>query len=637
MNSFFRSLYKYSPVLWVMLLILGSCANPVAPTGGPKDVTPPEVTHTDPADRSVNFAGKSIVLTFNEFVSLKDINNQLIVSPPLKEFPTFQSRGKSVVMKFKEPWLDHTTYNIFFGDAIGDITEGNVLAGYKFTFSTGPVLDSMMIEGKLINAFNLAPVANACVVLYDTIYDSIPYKQMPYYVTKTNKQGEFSITNVRDMDYLLFALTDLNANYIYDIPGEEIAFADTLVHPWSDAAKPESQVPDSSKVKADSLRGRSPGKDDFLIVENNGKRDTVRIAEKGKADSLRGRLQGKNDYLIVESNGKRDTVRIDGKGNADSLRVVSRKKQYIQLVQFKEVDSTQSLLKAQLVKDNVLNFSFRLPLKSPDFELLSSSYDRTPITGSNKMGDTLTMWLPGYTSDSIFLKISDRSKVIDTVEMSVKVRAKTIKKNVAPIAPALTIKNNTQSGRLKPLLPLQLTFADPLTDYKLESLKLLQDSLEIKPTSVAFADSVKTRLIIRYPWKEGIRYSLTIPDSTFRNIFDLANDSLHISFMGTKEEETSILTLKIDTPGPCHYLIQLLDSKEKIIEQQTITDDRDVEFKYIAPGKYKVKAIEDKNGNGYWDTGNYLKKKFPERVTYFTKELDLRANWTNEETWSIFM
>jgi len=571
MNSFFRSLYKYSPVLWVMLLILGSCANPVAPTGGPKDVTPPEVTHTDPADRSVNFAGKSIVLTFNEFVSLKDINNQLIVSPPLKEFPTFQSRGKSVVMKFKEPWLDHTTYNIFFGDAIGDITEGNVLAGYKFTFSTGPVLDSMMIEGKLINAFNLAPVANACVVLYDTIYDSIPYKQMPYYVTKTNKQGEFSITNVRDMDYLLFALTDLNANYIYDIPGEEIAFADTLVHPWSDAAKPESQVPDSSKVKA------------------------------------------------------------------DSLRVVPRKKQYIQLVQFKEVDSTQSLLKAQLVKDNVLNFSFRLPLKSPDFELLSSSYDRTPITGSNKMGDTLTMWLPNYTSDSIFLKISDRSKVIDTVEMSVKVRAKTIKKNVAPIAPALTIKNNTQSGRLKPLLPLQLTFADPLTDYKLKSLKLLQDSLEIKPTSVAFADSVKTRLIIRYPWKEGIRYSLTIPDSTFRNIFDLANDSLHISFMGTKEEETSILTLKIDTPGPCHYLIQLLDSKEKIIEQQTITDDRDVEFKYIAPGKYKVKAIEDKNGNGYWDTGNYLKKKFPERVTYFTKELDLRANWTNEETWSIFM
>lgn len=604
MNSFFRSLYKYSPVLWVMLLMLGSCANPVAPTGGPKDVTPPEVTHTDPADRSVNFAGKSIVLTFNEFVSLKDINNQLIVSPPLKEFPTFQSRGKSVVMKFKEPWLDHTTYNIFFGDAIGDITEGNILAGYKFTFSTGPVLDSMMIEGKLINAFNLAPVANACVVLYDTIYDSVPYKQMPYYVTKTNKQGEFSITNVRDMDYLLFALTDLNANYIYDIPGEEIAFVDTLVHPWSDAAKPESQIPDNMNVKADSLKGR---------------------------------LQGKNDYLIVESNGKRDTVRIDEKGNADSLRVVSRKKQYIQLVQFKEVDSTQSLLKAQLVKDNVLNFSFRLPLKSPDFELLSSSYDRTPITGSNKMGDTLTMWLPGYTTDSIFLKISDRSKVIDTVEMSVKVRAKTIKKNVSPIAPVLTIKNNTQSGRLKPLLPLQLTFADPLTVYKLESLKLLQDSLEIKPTSVAFADSVKTRLIIQYPWKEGIRYSLTIPDSTFRNIFDIANDSLHISFMGTKEEETSILTLKIDTPGPGHYLIQLLDSKDKIIEQQTITDDRDVEFKYIAPGKYRVKAIEDKNGNGYWDTGNYLKKKFPERVTYFTKELDLRANWTNEETWSIFM
>lgn len=590
--------------MWVMLLLLGSCANPVAPTGGPKDITPPEVTHTDPADRSVNFGGKNIVLSFNEFVTLKDINNQLIVSPPLKEFPTFQSRGKSVVMKFKEPWLDQTTYNIFFGDAINDITEGNILAGYKFTFSTGPVLDSMKIEGKLINAFTLAPVAHAFVVLYDTIYDSVPYKQMPYYVTKTNMQGEFELSNVRDMDYMLFALTDMNANYLYDIPGEEIAFSDTLVHPWSDAVKPDTQVSDSTHVSTDSLRGRS---------------------------------QSKNDILKVQNNGKNDTISMDDKVKADSSRVVFKQKHYIQLVQFKEVDSTQSLMKAQLVKDNVLTFSFKLPLKNPDFELLSSKYGQPPITGSNRIGDTLTMWLPGYTADSIFLKISDRGKVIDTVEMAVKVRAKTIKKNVAPSTPFLTIKNNTQSGRLKPPLPLQLTFADPITYYQPEDIILCQDSLKIKPTSIAFTDSLKTRLVIRYPWKEGIRYSISIPDSTFRDIFDLANDSLYVSFMGTKEEETSKLTLKIDTPGPGHYLIQLLDSKEKVLEQQSVSDDSDVEFKYLTPGKYKVKAIEDKNGNGYWDTGNYLQKKFPERVTYFTKELELRANWTNEETWSIFM
>lgn len=569
MNFKVKPIHKYYSFCFLLLVIIVSCANPVAPTGGPKDITPPTVVRSEPGNPDVNFNGEAISITFSEFIALKDINSQLIISPPLKQTPTFQTRGKSLVLKFKDQWLPTTTYNIFFGDAIVDITESNPLGGYKFTFSTGPILDSMMIEGRLINAFDLTPVKGAYVMLYDTIYDSIPYKQIPYYLARTDDSGLFQLTNLRNIPYFMFALTDINANYMYDMPGEQISFIDSLVTPWF-----------------------------------NEKHNDI-----AKADTT--------------------------KAIKDSSVLVTLPGRHVDMYHFKEVDSTQSLVKTQLLRKNVFSLVFKVPVKEPKFDLVSSDYDKQPITGLNRNRDTLTMWLPGYTADSIFFVVKDGDAVIDTVETTTAPRASTVNTKGPDKVPALVTKSNIQSRRLKPTNPLAIVFQNPVSNYKLETLQLKHDSILLEPKAIEFVDSIRTRLLVRYPWKQGENYTLTMPDSVFTDIMGHSNDSTVFAFKGMTEEETSNVKLDINIPTEDDYIIQLLGDKDKVLEQVTINQNSSIEFKYITPGKYRIKAIKDANKNGYWDTGNYLKRRYPEEVIYYPVELELRANWTIEEEWNI--
>lgn len=607
--DFYQRFYtKYITYTGLLLLLLASCANPVAPTGGPKDVAPPEILRTSPPDQSTNFTGNEIILYFNEYVNLKDIGQQLIISPPVNEPASFKSKGKSLVAEFKDPWRSETTYNIFFGNAIVDITESNPLPGYKFTFSTGNILDSMKIEGKLTNAFNLTPVKAAYVMLYDTIYDSIPYKQIPYYIARTNDQGEFELTNLRNRPYKIFALTDINANYMYDMPTEEISFVDTLITPWEETKKAGAlKIGSVTETKADSTAA-----EELVVVTNLGN-DSIAITD---------------TINIVTDQETALTV-------PDSIKVTEQKAKYIQLLHFKEVDSVQSLIRVPLLKENVLGFYFKFPTIDPKFRLMEEGYTTSPVLVKNRFNDTITMWLPGYTADSIKLEISDKGSVLDTIEMSVKPREKAVKKNEPVKKPSMILTSNITMSRLKPGTPLRITFADPLLSHQMDKMTLKQDSLIVTNARFAFNDSIKKQLVVNYPWKEGLAYSLTIPDSTFTGIMGYSNDSITLTFSGTKEEESANLSLNIDLPQASHYIIQLMDSKDKIIEQASISDDKLLEFKYIAPGKYKVKAIDDRNGNGYWDTGKYLAGRYPERVIFYPVELELRTNWTLEEQWQI--
>lgn len=598
---------KLRPFLWLFLLFLAACANQVAPTGGPKDETPPQVIKTSPPNLSTRFTGNEIVLSFDEFIKLKDINSQLIISPPLKETPTFKTRGKSLVVEFKDPFREETTYNVFFGDAIVDITEENPIPGYKFTFSTGDILDSMNVKGKLINAFNLTPVKAAYVMLYDSVYDSVPYKQIPYYISRTNDKGEFDLTNLRNIPYKIFALTDVNANYRYDMPGEEIAFIDSLIHPW---VSPKTTI----NIKGDSTASETPSKEvqDSVIVKI-GKNDTVIIADTLKAQLKPDTLASHNDSLVIEGP--------EGK--------------YLQLFHFKEVDSIQSLLKNQLVKENVLNFIFKYPVIDPTFKILTPGYDKKPILYANRTSDTLTMWLPGYSADSIKMEVYHNHSVIDTVEMSVKPREKPGKKNEAKKPAFVNITSNIQSGKIKPQTPLWLNFADPIVSFDFKKIKILEDSLEIKNVVPEWTDSIRKKLKIDVPWKEGGNYSVIIDDSTFISVFGMKNDSTALKFTGTTAEETAEINLKVILPASTPYIIQLMDEKEKVISQYFISESTTINFKYLSPAKYKIKAIDDRNGNGYWDTGKYLAKKYPERVLYYSTTLELRANWILEQEWEI--
>ena len=217
------------------------CANAVAPTGGPKDTTPPVVVAAVPENQSTHFIGKKIEITFDEFITLENANQNVMVSPPLKEKLDIKLKNKTVVVKFKENLVPNTTYTINFGSAIKDLHEGNPFKDYVYSFSTGDHIDTLSITGKVVDAETMKPIENVYVGLYaadrDNL-DSLPMTTAPNYISKTDKEGQFSLNGLADKSYCVFALKDANANLYFDLANEASAFHDMLVSPSDSTLKP---------------------------------------------------------------------------------------------------------------------------------------------------------------------------------------------------------------------------------------------------------------------------------------------------------------------------------------------------------------------------------------------------------------
>ena len=217
------------------------CANAVAPTGGPKDTTPPVVVAAVPENQSTHFIGKKIEITFDEFITLENANQNVMVSPPLKEKLDIKLKNKTVVVKFKENLVPNTTYTINFGSAIKDLHEGNPFKDYVYSFSTGDHIDTLSITGKVVDAETMKPIENVYVGLYaadrDNL-DSLPMTTAPNYISKTDKEGQFSLNGLADKSYRVFALKDANANLYFDLANEASAFHDMLVSPSDSTLKP---------------------------------------------------------------------------------------------------------------------------------------------------------------------------------------------------------------------------------------------------------------------------------------------------------------------------------------------------------------------------------------------------------------
>ena len=217
------------------------CANAVAPTGGPKDTTPPVVVAAVPENQSTHFIGKNIEITFDEFITLENANQNVMISPPLKEKLDIKLKNKTVVVKFKENLVPNTTYTINFGSAIKDLHEGNPFKDYVYSFSTGDHIDTLSITGKVVDAETMKPIENVYVGLYaadrDNL-DSLPMTTAPNYISKTDKEGQFSLNGLADKSYRVFALKDANANLYFDLANEASAFLDMLVSPSDSTLKP---------------------------------------------------------------------------------------------------------------------------------------------------------------------------------------------------------------------------------------------------------------------------------------------------------------------------------------------------------------------------------------------------------------
>lgn len=214
-------------ILFIIITILFfcDCANPLPPEGGPRDKRAPGIDTTKSSGfLATNFNEKRVVLTFDEWVRLKDANKQIVISPPFDEQPKIRVKGKSVIVEFKEKLRPNTTYTINFGEAIEDITEGNKVNDLNYVFSTGSYIDSLTLRGRVRDAFTNKAEEDVLVMLYDNLEDSVVYKEKPFYFTRTNSNGEFKIKNLKARRYKALALKDENYNYKLDAAGELIGY-----------------------------------------------------------------------------------------------------------------------------------------------------------------------------------------------------------------------------------------------------------------------------------------------------------------------------------------------------------------------------------------------------------------------------
>jgi hypothetical protein len=209
------------------ILLLQSCANIIAPVGGPDDKTPPQLDSLKSTPNLLtNFEKRPIHLTFQEWIKLVDVGQQVIISPPLQKKPDISLKGKTVTVTFDKDELlrENATYTINFGKSIRDLSAGNEASDLRFVFSTGPVIDSLQISGTVIDAYTLQPIENALVMLYENLADSVVRKEKPFYFARTDKAGNYKIENVRADTFKVFSLVDANLNYLFDQPNEFIGF-----------------------------------------------------------------------------------------------------------------------------------------------------------------------------------------------------------------------------------------------------------------------------------------------------------------------------------------------------------------------------------------------------------------------------
>ncbi len=211
----------------IVSIWLYGCAQKLQLTGGPKDSEAPFFEQSTPSQNQTEFTDDQITFIFNEFVQITSPEKKIVFSPPPIEKPSFNIGGKKLNINVKDKLEDNTTYQISFFDCINDITEQNPFEKKTFVFSTGPTIDSAIIKGRVLDAYSKKPIENALVYAFRSSSLSLDsaIKTRGDYLTKTNKNGQFTLSNLKQTDYSVFALIDSDENYIYNPNVESFGFS----------------------------------------------------------------------------------------------------------------------------------------------------------------------------------------------------------------------------------------------------------------------------------------------------------------------------------------------------------------------------------------------------------------------------
>ena len=517
-------------VVFIIITAMISCANRGTPQGGPKDESPPTIIKSSPENYTTNFNEEEIKIYFDEYVKLKDITKQLIISPPMKTQPEITPLGsasKYITIKIYDTLQPNTTYAINFGASIVDNNEENPYPYYRYVFSTGTYIDSLEVIGTIKDALSQETDDFVSVMLYeaDTTYtDSIIYKEQPKYITNTlDSTTTFTLSNLRAGKYKLVALKDNNKDNKYQQKSDKIGFKKEFITIPSDTTytiKLFEEVPDFKVVRPQLLSG----------------------------EKIAFGFEGDYDGATVE------------------IRSVIPDTFAYKLTKAKETDSLLYWYKPRMNQDSLL-FNVKHPSGyEEDFTVRISEQKRDSLIINTSHSNTLHFHETFGISGSVPFEKFDLSKV---------------------------------------------NFID-------------KDSTDVA-YKTAF-DTLNNTLNFEFDKIEDQNYNITILPGAFTDFFENQNDTL--SYKLRTKTFADYGNVRVNLKNASYpVIVQLVDNKGEVKREQISTKQEPIDFKNVVPAELYIRVIFDENGNGIYDSGNFLKGIQPERVSYDSTPMDIRAGW----------
>ena len=597
-----------------LAVCLASCARMGQPDGGWYDEQPPKIVSTSPADQSVNFNGKRVIINFDEYIKIDNATEKVVVSPPQLELPEIKGQGKRIVVDLKDSLKANTTYTIDFSDAISDNNENNPLGNYTFTFSTGDVIDTMEVSGHVLNAEDLEPIKGILVGLY-TVDDATDttaqngrfaqFAEQPMLrVSRTDSRGRFVVKGVAPGNYRIYALQDVDGDYKFSQKSEILAFQDRIITPSS---KPDIR---QDTIWADSLHIKSITRvgythflpddivllafnevltDRFFLKSERKEAECFTLFFSGGDEQLpviRGLNFDEHDAFLTETSERNDTVtywlRDTTLVNQDTLRME---------VQYMMTDSTGVLVS-----------------QTDTLEVLSkTSYEK---------------------------RLKDREKAFEQWKKEQEKRQKRGEKFETEMSPEPMKVTYRVPSNMAPDQNLLFEFTTPLQQFDSTAVHLYSkhDSLWYRVPFELEQRNLRT-IELRAAWRPNRQYSLEIDSTAFVDIYGKVSKSYKQGLMVPSEDTYGSLFVPMSGMEGKTVVVQLLTSADKA-EKTVTTTTGTAEFYYIKHGDYYLRAYVDENGNGRWDTGEFDTATQPEPVYYYPGKITCRAKWDVTQNWN---
>ena len=561
----------HKSLFYLLPLLFWSCANRVPPKGGPKDVTPPKLIGSIPKTGSINVKANEITLLFDEQIVVKNIKKELLITPRIESDYTYKTKKNTFILSLEEPLDSVTTYTFNFREAIGDITEGNPAQNLIVAFSTGPVLDTLQVTGKVMDLLTEKPEKDIIVGLYKADDTLDLFNSPPYYLAQTNKNGDYTFRNIKSDNYKIFAFKDKNNNLICQSDRESYAFLDSLIRLDSNFVARNLQLQtlniDSIKLK----RTRSSGHY-FYVIANKG--------------LFSSQLKAGNDSTLWFSYGEgRKEIKIYNTFSIKDSLLVS-------------VTMTDSLYQS---RTDSFYLSFPETQRSrDDFETNIKDILITPESKEIKFTLSASKPIQTFLTDSIYIRLDTLEQIFfDSV---------------------WSIEANESRTRFecKNYLPKQYL-----------------DSLNLTPAVSTSRASGKNRLAPSNNEQTSKKrakssFQLVLPISSLVSIESDTSKRLEQSLKPRYSKDYGVFMGKISTDLQ-NFTIQLLD-KDFNIADELHNPGKHYKFVYITPGDYSIRILIDENNNGRWDPGNILLNQLPEPIFIYKNQegiskTTIRANW----------